>query len=134
MTQIEILPDVPDQDIDVNSELDALAKRYGGASGLGMKVLGVLGMPVSGLLKSLPGDVQDGLGGATEVALMQAVKWADGSRGLVKDQPDWINASVTAALGAAGGRWGRDVVVGGTADHGDGAVARDTGRGGAIWV
>ncbi|MCH2066266.1 EcsC family protein [Shimia sp.] len=106
MTQIEILPDVPDQDIDVSSELDALAKRYGGASGLGMKVLGVLGMPVSGLLKSLPGEVQDGLGGATEVALMQAVKWADGSRGLVKDQPDWINASVTAALGAAGGAGG----------------------------
>ncbi|SMP22092.1 EcsC family protein [Shimia sagamensis] len=103
MTQIEILPDIPDREIDVNSELDALAARYGGASGLGMKVLGVLGMPVSGLLKSLPGEVQDGLGGATEVALMQAVKWADGSRGLVKDQPDWVNASVTAALGAAGG-------------------------------
>ncbi|GAA6182257.1 EcsC family protein [Shimia sp. NS0008-38b] len=103
MTQTEILPDVPVREFDVDAELDALAKRYSGASGVGMKVLGVLGMPVSGLLKSLPNDVQDGLGSATEVALMQAVKWADGSRGVIKDQPDWVNASITAALGAAGG-------------------------------
>lgn len=106
MTHAEILPDTPAREIDLSGELDALAKRYSGASGVGMKVLGVLGMPVSGLLKSLPSEVQDGLGSATEVALTQAVKWADGSRNVVKDQPDWINASITAALGAAGGAGG----------------------------
>lgn len=106
MTKIEILPDAPVREIDLESELDALAKRYRGASGLGMKVLGVLGMPVGGLIKSLPNEVQDGLGAATEAALTQAVKWANGSRGVIKDQPDWINASITAALGAAGGAGG----------------------------
>ncbi|MBO9473524.1 EcsC family protein [Shimia sp. R10_1] len=106
MTNVEILPDVPAREIDLDHELDALAARYQGASGLGMKVLGVLGMPVGGLLKSLPQEVQTGLGSATEIALTQAVKWADGSRGVIKDQPDWINASITAALGAAGGAGG----------------------------
>ncbi|MBO9408508.1 EcsC family protein [Shimia sp. R9_1] len=106
MTKVEILPDAPLREIDLERELDALAKRYQGASGLGMKVLGVLGIPVGGLLKSLPQEVQTGLGGATEYALTQAVKWADGSRGVIKDQPDWINASITAALGAAGGAGG----------------------------
>ncbi|MDA5555269.1 EcsC family protein [Shimia sp. MMG029] len=106
MTNVEILPDVPAREIDLDHELDALAASYQGASGLGMKVLGVLGMPVGGLLKSLPHEVQMGLGSATEIALTQAVKWADGSRGVIKDQPDWINASITAALGAAGGAGG----------------------------
>ncbi|CUH52882.1 EcsC family protein [Shimia marina] len=106
MKPIEILPEHPARDIDLNTELDALALRYRNASGLGMKVLGILGMPVGGLLKTLPDDVQNGLGSATELALTQAVKWADGSRAVVKDQPDWINASITAALGAAGGAGG----------------------------
>ncbi|MGR3636201.1 MAG: EcsC family protein [Shimia sp.] len=103
MTQIDILPDYSAREIDVNSELDALAKRYQGASGLGIKVLGLLGLPVSGLISSLPKEVQNGLGSGTGLALTQAVKLADGSRGVFKDKPDWVNASLTAALGAAGG-------------------------------
>lgn len=89
--------------VDIDAQLDALAARYDGASGVGMKVLGLLGLPVSGLIKNLPGDVQDGLATATQSALTHAMKWAHSSRGVLKDQPDWVNATVTAALGAAGG-------------------------------
>lgn len=103
MDDLEILPSEPTDVIDLDAELDALAKRYQGASGLGIKVLGLLGLPVSGLISSLPKEVQGGLGAGTEKALAQAVTLANGSRGLVKDQPDWVNASLTAALGAAGG-------------------------------
>ncbi|SFK51274.1 EcsC family protein [Shimia haliotis] len=103
MTDYEILPSEPVVVLDLEAELDGLAKRYQGASGMGIKVLGLLGLPVSGLISSLPKEVQSGLGSGTEKALGQAVKLANGSRGLLKDQPDWINASLTAALGAAGG-------------------------------
>ncbi|TCL09997.1 EcsC family protein [Shimia isoporae] len=106
MDDYQILPSEPAEVIDLEAELDALAKRYQGASGLGIKVLGLLGLPVSGLLSSLPKEVQGGLATGTEAALKQAVKLAENSRGVLKDQPDWINASLTAALGAAGGLGG----------------------------
>ncbi|MGR3714766.1 MAG: EcsC family protein [Shimia sp.] len=106
MDDFEILPAAAQDVLDIEAELDALAKRYRDASGLGIKVLGLLGLPVSGMISSLPKDVQSGLSKGTDLALKQAVKLADGSRGLLKDQPDWVNASLTAALGAAGGLGG----------------------------
>ncbi|MBR9763164.1 MAG: EcsC family protein [Rhodobacteraceae bacterium] len=94
--QIELSPALAE-------EIAALAKLHRRAGGPGLQVLTLLGTRAEGLLERLPEGVRGRLDRATEAALSAAMKAAQGSRGLVKDQPDWLNRAVTAALGAAGG-------------------------------
>ena len=98
MTQLPIL-----RVVDVDAEIDALAARYKGAGGIGIDLLNSLGLQADHLLKRLPPAARDGLQDATEAALRQAMKAAHKSRDVVPDQASWLNAAVSAAMGAAGG-------------------------------
>lgn len=89
--------------IDTEAELDALAKRYRAAGGVGVQVLTLIGGKAEGLLDRLPDAVRNRLENATEIALNAAMKAAHGSRGVVGDQPMWLNTAVATAMGAAGG-------------------------------
>lgn len=89
--------------LDTDTELDRIAKHYRSAGGVGVKMLNALGGQAEGLLDQLPGNVRDGLTGATERALRLSVQAAQGSRRAVPDQNEWVNAAVTTAMGAAGG-------------------------------
>lgn len=89
--------------LDLEAELDRLAARYRKAGGLGIDLLNAIGARADGLLGRLPGDVRQRLEGATVTALTQAMKAASGSRKMVKDQSNWVNRTVSAAMGAAGG-------------------------------
>lgn len=89
--------------IDLEAELDALAQRYGRAGGVGLQVLNMIGGRAEGLLDRLPRSVRANLDGATESALRAAMRAAQSSRGMVSDQPGWLNTAVTTAMGAAGG-------------------------------
>ena len=89
--------------VDVEAELDRLALRYARAGGLGIQVLNLIGGRAESLLERLPAPVRDRLGDGTEAALHWAMRAAQGSRGLVGDQPGWMNTAVTTAMGAAGG-------------------------------
>lgn len=88
---------------ETSEALEALAKRYRNAGGMGMQVLSLIGGKAEGLLDRLPGDVRGRLDKATGMALNVAVKAAHGSRGMVGDQPGWLNTVTTTAMGAAGG-------------------------------
>ncbi len=92
--------------IDVDAELDALAKRYKNAGGLGISVLNLVGGSADSLLKTLPEGVRGNLEAATITALNQAMKAAHSSRTMVPDQKSWLNQTVSAAMGAAGGMGG----------------------------
>ncbi|MGB3245460.1 MAG: EcsC family protein [Sulfitobacter sp.] len=92
--------------IDVEASLDALAKRYKQAGGLGISVLNLIGGSAESLLKTLPSGVKSNLEAATIAALTQAMKAANSSRGLVPDQKSWLNQTVSTAMGAAGGAGG----------------------------
>ncbi|MCD1625419.1 EcsC family protein [Seohaeicola saemankumensis] len=89
--------------VDVEAELDRLAQRYARAGGMGIQVLNLIGGRAESLLDRLPAPVRDRLGEGTEAALHWAMRAAQGSRGLVGDQPGWMNTAVTTAMGAAGG-------------------------------
>ncbi|MFD1508243.1 EcsC family protein [Lacimonas salitolerans] len=89
--------------IDLDTELDALARRYSEAGGVGIQVLNMIGGRAEGLLDRLPRSVRNNLDGATEAALRAAMRAAQSSRGMVGDQPGWLNTAVTTAMGAAGG-------------------------------
>ncbi len=89
--------------VDVEAELDALARRYSAASGAGVRMLTMLGGKAETLLDRLPPEVQSGLEAATQRALQGAMRAADGSRRVVPDQADWINRAAATAMGAAGG-------------------------------
>ena len=99
----QVLDDGPNEPIDVEAELDALARRYRRAGGLGMQILNLAGDSAEGLLKRLPDAIRRRLDTTTEAALTTAMRAANGSRRMVKDQPDWLNLAVTTAMGAAGG-------------------------------
>lgn len=93
--------------IDVDTELDTLVARYRGASGLAIEVLNLLGKQADGLVDSLPRPVRDRLESATEVALKQAMKAANGSRRLVgSGQKGWLHTAIATTMGAAGGAGG----------------------------
>lgn len=92
--------------IDVEAELDALARRYKGAGGVGISVLNTIGGSAETLLDQLPTNIRAGLEGATISALNQAMRAAHSSRSIVPDQKSWLNQAVTTALGAAGGAGG----------------------------
>lgn len=89
--------------VDLDAELDELARLYRGASGPGLRLLSALGGSAEGLLDKLPSEVRAGLEGATEAALHGAMRVAHGSRRVVPDQPGWVNTTAATALGAAGG-------------------------------
>ncbi|MDD9722555.1 EcsC family protein [Sulfitobacter sp. PR48] len=92
--------------IDVDAELDRLAKRYRAANGLGMNVLNLIGGSAENLLDRLPKALRTNLERATLSALQQAMKAAHSSRSVVPDQKSWLNHAVSAAMGAAGGAGG----------------------------
>ncbi|WP_319824537.1 EcsC family protein [Thalassovita sp.] len=89
--------------IDLEAELDALARRYRAAGGVGIQMLTLIGGQAETLLDRLPGPVRDRLEEGTEKALSAAMKAAHGSRSVVGDQPMWLNTAVATAMGAAGG-------------------------------
>lgn len=92
--------------VDVDEELDQLARRYRAAGGVGISVLNVIGGSAENLLDRLPQQVRGSLQDATLAALTQAMKAAHASRAAVSDQDPWLNRAVTASLGAAGGAGG----------------------------
>ena len=102
---MEILPERP-ENLDVEAELDALAARYRGASGVGIQLLNLIGGQTENLLEKLPEGIRTRLGSQTEAALKAALKAAQSSRRALPDQPGWLNTAVTTAMGAAGGAGG----------------------------
>ncbi|GFE51540.1 hypothetical protein So717_32930 [Roseobacter cerasinus] len=92
--------------VDVDRELDALARRYRRAGNGAIDVLNLVGGRAEGLLERLPRSVRSSLQGATRRALEQAMKVAHGSRGVIPDQKGWLNTAVGTAMGAAGGAGG----------------------------
>ena len=113
LKRVEIPPRTPDIEamddvvvvtpVDVAKEIETLAKRHAAAGGLGMEVLNALGMKADTLIDRLPPAVNARLKETTIDALGAAMRVAHGSRSLVPDQKGWLNTSVSAALGAAGG-------------------------------
>ncbi|MEL7164802.1 MAG: EcsC family protein [Pseudomonadota bacterium] len=99
MTEIIFAPAV----IDPDEEIARLAERHQAAGGVGITLLNMLGTQLDGLIDRLPRDVQDQLGQATQGALVHALRVASRSRGIVPDQPAWMNRAVGSAMGAAGG-------------------------------
>ncbi|WP_377186223.1 EcsC family protein [Ruegeria meonggei] len=97
--------------LDVEAELDRLAKYYRSAGGPGVKLLNSLGGSAETLLDQLPDPVRQGLTGATEQALWFAMHAAEGSRRAVPDQQPWVNTALTTAMGAAGGLGGMSTAL-----------------------
>ena len=95
-------PDILSSDA-LDAELEELARRYRAAGGVGIQVLNLIGGQAEGLLDRLPQPVRNGLEDTTTKALTLAMRAAHGSRGLVSDQPSWLNTAVATAMGAAGG-------------------------------
>ena len=93
-------------EIDVEEQLEMLARRYKGAGGVGITVLNLIGGSAETLLDQLPDGIRTGLEGATVSALNQAMRAAHSSRSLVPDQKSWLNQAAAAAMGAAGGAGG----------------------------
>ena len=92
--------------VNVDVELEALARRYAKAGGIGIDLLNSLGAQTDGLLQRLPQKAQDGLQDATVSALKHAMTAAHKSRDVVPDQAGWLNSAVSAAMGAVGGMGG----------------------------
>ena len=92
--------------IDVDAELDKIARRYKSAGGVGINVLNLIGGSAESLLDQLPDTVRRNLETATVAALNQAMRAAHSSRSVVPDQKSWLNQAVSAAMGAAGGAGG----------------------------
>lgn len=88
---------------DVEDELNRLASRYRKAGGAGFELMNALGGQIENVFEKLPQNVRDGLEGATEQALLGAMKVAHGSRRVVDDRIGWLNIAVASALGAVGG-------------------------------
>lgn len=91
---------------EVEAELDALARRYQAASGLGINLLNLLGGQAENLLDRLPGPVRSQLGEATGQALRLALQAAQHSRRVLPRQSPRINRVISTAMGAAGGAAG----------------------------
>lgn len=89
--------------VDVDAAVARLAHRHRAASGVGLKLLNLVGAQAENLLERLPDPVKDQLEAATERALILASQAAVRLRGRVGDPPDWVNRSVATAMGVAGG-------------------------------
>ncbi|MEM6939589.1 MAG: EcsC family protein [Pseudomonadota bacterium] len=92
--------------VDVDAEIEALAKRYVSAGGVGITLLNTVGGSAENLLDRLPRPLRAGLEDATVAALTQATRAAQMTRGVVADQKPWLNQAVSTAMGAAGGAGG----------------------------
>jgi hypothetical protein len=92
--------------IDVDAELETIARRYKAASGVGINVLNLIGGQAENLLERLPASVRKQLEAATVRALDHAMSAASKSRDAVPDQASWLNSAVSAAMGAVGGAGG----------------------------
>ncbi|MDF3413002.1 EcsC family protein [Sulfitobacter sp. M57] len=92
--------------VDVEAEIDKLARRYKAAGGLGINVLNLIGGSADNLIERLPEGIRRNLENATIAALNQAMKAAHSSRSVVPDQAGWLNQAVSTAMGAAGGAGG----------------------------
>ena len=66
--------------VDVDAQLDEIARRYKRAGGLGVDLLNLVGGKAEGLLHQLPGTVRAGLEQATQRALEHAMRVAHDSR------------------------------------------------------
>jgi EcsC family protein len=97
------LLDKPIEDQVVGERLAELAQRYRNAGSAVMQLLNMAGGQADSLLDRLPQGLRDNLGAGTEQALALAMKAADGSRGVIGDQPGWLTTVMSTALGAAGG-------------------------------
>ncbi|SFA71010.1 EcsC protein family protein [Poseidonocella pacifica] len=87
----------------LEAEIEALARRYRRANSPGMQVLNLVGGRAESLLDRLPTAVRTRLDESAKGALTVALDAATRSRGVIGDQPDWLNTAVTSAMGAAGG-------------------------------
>ena len=92
--------------LDVDAELEQIAKRYREAGGVGIGVLNLIGGQAENLLDRLPAPVRKQLEGATIRALDHAMTAAHKSRAHVPDQAAWLNTAASAAMGAVGGAGG----------------------------
>ncbi len=92
--------------IDVEAELESIARRYKAAGGVGISVLNLIGGQAENLLERLPERVRKQLESATVRALDHAMTAASKSRTAMPDQASWLNTAVSAAMGAAGGAGG----------------------------
>lgn len=90
----------------VEDELDALARRYGAAGGMGINLLNAFGGGAENLLDRLPDSVRAQLGGATQQALRFALGAAQQSRRILPPQSARVNRMVSTAMGAVGGAAG----------------------------
>lgn len=91
---------------DLDRELDAIARRYKAAGGVGINVLNLIGGQAENLIDRLPASVRAQLETTTVKALNHAMTAAHLSRGRLPDQPSWLNSAVSMGLGAAGGAGG----------------------------
>jgi hypothetical protein len=92
--------------VEIEAELDALARRYRAASGLGVNLLNMIGGQVESLLAQMPAGPRAQLGQATERALHLAMQAARQSRRVVPGQSRRVNRLISTAMGAAGGAAG----------------------------
>ena len=97
------LLDKPIKDSQVGDRLDLLVQRYSKAGGPVIQLLNMAGGQVDDLTNHLPDGIRNNLVAGTEQALRIAMKVAEGSRGVIGDQPGWLTTAVTTAMGAAGG-------------------------------
>ena len=100
--QIELL-DKPISNDHVGNRLDELVLRHSKAGGPVIQLLNLAGTQADGMVDALPEGIRDNLIAGTEQALRIAMKVAEGSRGVIGDQPSWLTTAVTTAMGAAGG-------------------------------
>lgn len=108
MTQTTVKPTrqimlPPITDASVHAEIDKLARRYVGASGLGMELLSAIGGSAESLIARLPRLVRTRLDDLTLAALNRAFTAAHGSRRLVRERGDWFNRFASTVSGAVGG-------------------------------
>ena len=92
--------------LELDREITQIAKRYRKAGGVGIQVLNLVGGQAENLLERLPESVKESLEEATTRALKVALSAASRSRGIVKDQSNWLNTVAATAMGAAGGAGG----------------------------
>jgi hypothetical protein len=100
------MPDTRVLDDETRAALEALARRFRAADGVGMQVLSLVGGKAESLIERLPMAVRSRLDGATRAALEVAFDAAHRSRQSVADRPDWLNTALTTVMGAAGGAGG----------------------------
>lgn len=90
--------------LDREEELDRLAARMRGASGVGLQLLNLVGTQAENMLEMLPNPVRAGLERATAAALEQSFNAAAATRGgRIADASDWLTRAITLGTGAAGG-------------------------------